>query len=101
MADATVDPTGDKGLGGVLKEEDRKTAFNPKNPGYFPGDYKIQKLQIISPIRGENKPILLQTEASTWTELNFYENIESAFISGDITINDAVGIIETTPIVGE
>ena len=30
MADATVDPTGDKGLGGVLKEGDRKTAFNPK-----------------------------------------------------------------------
>ena len=101
MADATVDPTGDKGLGGVLKEGDRKTAFNPKNPGQFPGDFKIQKLQILSPIRGENKPILLQTEASAWTELNFYENIESAFISGNITINDAVGIIETTPIVGE
>ena len=47
MADATVDPTGDKGLGGVLKEGDRKTAFNPKNPGQFPGDYKIQKLMLV------------------------------------------------------
>ena len=101
MAKETANPTGEKGIGGVLKESERKTAFDPRKPGMFTGDYKIQKLQIISPIRGENKPILLQTEASTWTELNFYENIESAFISGNITINDAVGIIETTPIVGE
>ena len=38
MADATSSPTGEKGIGGVLKQEDRKTAFNPKKPGLFPGD---------------------------------------------------------------
>ena len=101
MADPLVNPTGEKGIGGVLKESERKSAFNPKKPGMFTGDYKIQKLQLISPIRGVDKPILLQTDASAWTEINFYEDIDSPILSGDITIRDAVGIIESTPIVGE
>ena len=81
MAEATVNPTGEKGIGGVLKESERKTAFDPKKPGMFPGDYKIQKLQLISPIRGEAKPVLLQTDNSAWTEINFYESIDSPIIS--------------------
>ena len=101
MADPLLNPTGEKGIGGVLKESERKSAFNPKKPGMFPGDYKIQKLQLISPIRGVDKPILLQTDSSAWTEINFYEDIDSPILSGDITIMDAVGIIESTPIVGE
>ena len=101
MAEATIDPTGEKGIGGVLKKTERKTAFDPKKPGMFPGDYKILKLQLISPIRGVNKPVLLQTHKSDWTEINFYEDIESPIISGDITIRDGVGLIEFTPIVGE
>ena len=101
MANGIANPTGEKGVGGVLKESERKSAFDPKKPGMFTGDYKIQKLQIISPIRGVNKPVLLQTHKSDWTEINFYEDIDSPIISGDITIQDAVGIIESTPIVGE
>ena len=101
MADPLLNPTGEKGIGGVLKESERKSAFDPKKPGMFPGDYKIQKLQIISPIRGVDKPILLQTDSSAWSEINFYEDIDSPILSGDITIRDAVGIIESTPIVGE
>ena len=101
MANGTTDPTGEKGIGGVLKKSERKSAFDPKKPGMFPGDYKIQKLQLISPIRGVDRPVLLQTDNSAWTELNFYEDIDSPIISGDVTIRDGVGIIESTPIVGE
>ena len=101
MADPLLNPTGEKGIGGVLKESERKSAFNPKKPGMFTGDYKIQKLQLISPIRGVDKPILLQTDASAWTEINFYEDIDSPILSGDITFMDAVGILESTPIIGE
>ena len=35
-----------------------------------------------------------------WTEINFYEDIYSPTISGDITINDG-GLMENVPIVGE
>ena len=101
MAEATVNPTGEKGIGGVLKVSERKSAFDPKKPGMFPGDYKILKLQLISPIRGVDRPVLLQTDNSAWSELNFYEDIDSPITSGDITIRDGVGIIESTPIVGE
>ena len=44
MAKETANPTGEKGIGGVLKESERKTAFDPRKPGMFTGDYKIQKL---------------------------------------------------------
>ena len=99
MAEATVNQTGEKGIGGVLKESERKTAFDPSKPGMFTGDYKIQKLQIISPIRGVGRPVLLQTDNSAWTEINFYESIDSPILSGDVTIMDVVGIIVSTPIV--
>ena len=29
MAEATIDPTGEKGIGGVLKKSERKSAFDP------------------------------------------------------------------------
>ena len=44
MADPLLNPTGEKGIGGVLKKSERKSAFDPKKPGMFPGDYKILKL---------------------------------------------------------
>ena len=90
--EATANPTGEKGIGGVLKESERKSAFDPKKPGMFPGDYKIQKLQIISPIRGENKPILLSIGYASchWCHVMAHESFEddeTAKIMNDKFIN--------------
>tara|TARA_Y100000310_G_C20691391_1_gene822499 strand:+ start:596 stop:2512 length:1917 start_codon:yes stop_codon:yes gene_type:complete len=88
--------------GGSLSQRETKTSFNPKEPGRFPGDYKVTKCWLISPTRGVDAPIDLQdNDKPDWTELNFYEDIYSPSISGDITINDAVGLMENVPIVGE
>ena len=38
---------------------------------------------------------------SNWNELNFYEDIYSPVLSGDITITDTTGIVESFPIIGE
>ena len=86
---------------GILTEKERKSAYNPKTPGMFPGDYKVTKLRLISPTRGADSPIDLQKDASAWQEINFYEDLYSPIVSGDITIQDGVGLIESTPIVGE
>ena len=86
---------------GTLTEKERKSAFNPQSPGMFPGDYKITKFRLISPTRGADNPIDLQDETSAWTEINFYENMYSSIVSGDVTIMDAVGLVEFVPIVGE
>ena len=86
---------------GILTEKERKSAYNPKMPGMFPGDYKVTKLRLISPTRGADNPIDLQKDASAWQEINFYEDLYSPIVSGDITIQDGVGLIESTPIVGE
>ena len=66
---------GEKTGAGFLKESEQKTAFDPTDKNTFPGHYKITKLEILSPTRGIDKPISLQTESSSWTEINFYENL--------------------------
>ena len=90
------------GGSGQLTQNETKSSFNPRQPGRFPGDYKITKCVLISPTRGAQSPIDLQDgDKPDWTEINFYEDIYSPTISGDITINDAVGLMENVPIVGE
>ena len=88
--------------GGAGNVVNPKTAFNPKRPGRFPGDFKITRCVLISPTRGADSPVdLHDDDKPDWTEINFYENIYSSTVGGDITINDAIGIIEATPIIGE
>ena len=90
------------GGSGQLTQNETKSSFNPRQPGRFPGDYKITKCVLIYPTRGAQSPIDLQDgDKPDWTEINFYEDIYSPTISGDITINDAVGLMENVPIVGE
>ena len=99
MADINT-PT--SGGSGKLSERETKTAFNPRKPGRFPGDFKITRCTLISPTRGADAPIdLHDNDKPDWTEINFYEDIYQPVVKGDITINDAVGIIEATPIIGE
>ena len=87
---------------GKLTKDETKTAFNPNRPGRFPGDFKVTKCSILSPARGANSPIdLHDDDKPDWSEINFFEDIYSPIVFGDITINDAVGIIEATPIIGE
>ena len=86
---------------GTLAQKEKKTAFNPNQPGMFPGDYKITKFRLISPTRGAEKYIDLQGDASSWKEINFYEDINSPIVSGDVVIQDGVGLIEFVPIIGE
>ncbi len=88
-------------MAGTLTDKERKSAYNPKTPGMFPGDYKVTKCRLISPTRGADNPIDLQKDASAWQEINFYEDLYSPIVSGDITIQDGVGLIESVPIVGE
>ena len=92
---------GEKTGAGFLKQSEQKTAFDLEDENTFPGHYKITKLEILSPIRGIDKPISLQEEDSSWTEINFYENLNSPILSGDLTIMDGVGFIESVPIIGE
>lgn len=84
-----------------LKESQRKSAVTENSPLMFPGDFKINKLKILSPIRGIDKPIDLNTPDSNWLELNFYEDIYSSTVAGDLTIQEGMGLIEAVPIVGE
>ena len=86
---------------GKLAQKEKKTAFNPSQPGMFPGDYKITKFKLISPTRGAEKYIDLQGDASSWKEINFYEDINSPIVSGNVVIQDGVGLIEFVPIIGE
>ena len=88
-----------------LKESEKKKAFNKNKPGAFSGDFYISKMILrsvnvdIENVSGPANFIDLKTSA--WNELNVYEDINSPVISGDITIADSVGFIESFPIMGE
>ena len=82
----------------VLKQEDKKTAHNPRKPGGFVGDFKIDRLKLFSQIRGLDAPVDL---SDVWNEFNIYEDIYSPVVSGDITITDSIGMVESIPILGE
>ena len=93
-------------VGGNLTESQTETAFDKKNLGPQVGEYKINRIRIYSPLRtaalGSDSYIDIgEGEKAAWTEINFYEDIDTPIVTGDITIADAVGILEGIPILGE
>jgi len=55
------------------------------------GDYQLEKIEIIT----TNNTISI---AHLVKEINIYEDMFATFISGNVVIEDAVGIVETVPI---
>ena len=54
-----------------------------------------------SDISEDDNANFIDLTTSNWNELNFYEDIYSPVLSGDITITDTTGIVESFPIIGE
>ena len=87
---------------GNLNENDVKSAHNPRRPGTFSGDYKINRLRLYTPARGRGEFIdISEGDKAAWTEINFYEDIYSSSVNGDITIQEGMGLQEVLPLVGE
>ena len=86
-----------------LTDTEKKTAFNPKKQPLRVGDFNITKLELTSANLdvGSGGAEFLDLTTSVWHELNFYEDIYSPIVSGDITLTDTVGLIESFPIIGE
>ena len=86
-----------------LKDTEKKTAFNPKKQPLRVGDFNIttMKLTSVNLNVGRGGANFLDLTTSIWHELNFYEDIYSPIVSGDITLTDTVGLIESFPIIGE
>ena len=83
---------------GKITEQQTKTAFNSGRLGKAIGGFKIHSLQIKSPLRRavQSNAIIDLTERESpgsWSEINFYESIETPYVYGDITILDTVGIL--------
>jgi hypothetical protein len=90
--------------GDQLKDTEKKTAFNPKKQPLRVGDFKITTMKLTSAnldIKTGAGANMLDLTTSAWHELNFYEDIYSPIVSGDITLTDTVGLIESFPIIGE
>ena len=78
---------------------DTKSAHNSKERT---GSFKVDRLRIYTPARGRGSFIEMNEGLkASWTELNLYEDIHSAVVHGDITIQEGVGLVEATPIMGE
>ena len=76
---------------------------NLKNPDKsklptFPGDFELLKLTLTSPNRAVGGYIDLK---GAWSNLNIYEDVFANCLTGDIQITDAIGLMETVPIIGE
>jgi hypothetical protein len=87
-----------------LKDTDKKTAFNPLKQPTRVGDFSITTMKLTSAnldIKTGAGANFLDLTTSVWHELNFYEDIYSPIVSGDITLTDTVGLIESFPIIGE
>ncbi len=87
-----------------LKDTDKKTAFNPLKQPTRVGDFSITTMKLTSAnldIKTGAGANFLDLTTSVWHELNFYEDIYSPIVSGDITLTDTVGPIESFPIIGE
>ena len=87
-----------------LKNTEKKTAFNPLKQPLRVGDFKLTKLTLTSANIDVNTGAgasFIDLTTSVWHELNFYEDIYSPIVSGDITLTDTVGLIESFPIIGE
>jgi len=89
--------------GDQLKDTEKKTAFNPIKQPLRVGDFNITKMKLTSANLdvGSDGAEFLDLTTSVWHELNFYEDIYSPIVSGDITLTDTVGLIESFPIIGE
>jgi len=89
----------------LLNATEKKSAFNPLKQPKRIGNFKIDKMRLTSSninIGGDGTtPTFLDLTTSIWHELNLYEDIYSPVVSGDITITDTVGLIESFPIIGE
>ena len=88
-----------------LTNTEKKTAFNPEKQPLRVGDFNITKMKLTSANldieASESGANFLDLTTSVWHELNFYEDIYSPIVSGDITLTDTVGLIESFPIIGE
>ena len=87
-----------------LGTNEKKSAFNPARPPALIGDFNITKMSLTSAnldIESEDGVNFLDLTTSVWHEINFYEDIYSPVVSGDITLTDTVGLIESFPIIGE
>ena len=93
-----------KSQGGTLPETDTVSAFDSGNLPRI-GAYQIEALNILSPLRRSQRPndviSLNDPESTSWAELHFFEDIDRAIIQGMVTIMDAAGVVEGTPILGE
>ena len=87
-----------------LTNTEKKTAFNPAKQPLRVGDFRITTMKLTSAnldIETGAGANMLDLTTSVWHELNFYEDIYSPIVSGDITLTDTVGLIESFPIIGE
>ena len=93
-----------KNQGGTLPESETVSSFNRNNLARI-GSYQIEALNILSPLRRSERPTdvisLNDPDSTSWVELHFFEDIERAIIQGMVTIMDAAGVVEGTPILGE
>jgi hypothetical protein len=87
----------------LLNTTEKKTSFNTQKQPPTVGGFTLGKLELtnagvarVGP--GADK---LDLRTSVWHELNLYEDIYSPIISGDITLTDTIGMIESFPIIGE
>ena len=92
--------------GANLTKAQTETAHNERSLGKQVGEYKINRIRIISPLRSEalgsdSYIDISEGTKAVWSEINFYEDIDNPAVTGDITIADAVGILEGIPILGE
>ncbi len=88
----------------TLKDTEKKSAFNPAKQPLRVGDFRITTMKLTSAnldIKTGAGANFLDLTTSVWHELNFYEDIYSPIVSGDITLTDTVGLIESFPIIGE
>jgi len=88
----------------TLKDTEKKSAFNPAKQPLRVGDFRITTMKLTSAnldIKTGSGANMLDLTTSVWHELNFYEDIYSPIVSGDITLTDTVGLIESFPIIGE
>jgi len=88
----------------TLTDTDKKTAFNTSKQPTRVGDFRLVKLTLTSAnidIETGSGANFIDLTTSVWHELNFYEDIYSPIVSGDITLTDTVGLIESFPIIGE
>ena len=88
----------------TLKDTEKKSAFNPLKQPKRVGDFRITTMKLTSAnldIKTGAGVNFLDLTTSVWHELNFYEDIYSPIVSGDITLTDTVGLIESFPIIGE